>query len=225
MLGDVPAREVRPVPASRSHPPRTSERRMQETAAGIQQAPVPARSSRDVARHPSGMGACRCEPLSLAGYGSGSAGRGRVPSNHEGGSVEIHEEFETSGLMRPAPVPLPTRRRNRLDVRHAPGITATGPDAIPHSCSVKAVWIPAFAGMTVGGVPAGAVRTIIPAFAGMTAIIVRRALLFVIPAKAGIHVFCGVSCRVLALTDHGRALPDIASRARPGNPRHRVSWR
>ena len=28
--------------------------------------------------------------------------------------------------------------------------------------------IPAFAGMTVGGVPVGTVRTIIPAFAGMT---------------------------------------------------------
>ena len=29
-------------------------------------------------------------------------------------------------------------------------------------------WIPAFAGMTVGGVPAGTVRTIIPAFTGIT---------------------------------------------------------
>jgi hypothetical protein len=44
--------------------------------------------------------------------------------------VEIHEELEASGLTRPAPVPLPTRRRNRLDMRHAPGIAATGPDAI-----------------------------------------------------------------------------------------------
>ena len=56
-----------------------------------------------------------------------------------------------------------------------------------HSSSVKAVWIPAFAGMTVGGVPVGAVGAVIPAFAGVTAIIVRGALLFVTPAKAGIH--------------------------------------
>ena len=88
------------------------------------------------------MGACRCEPLSLAGYGSGSGGRGRVPSNHEGGSVEIHEELETSGLTRPVPVPLPTRRRNRLDMRHAPGITATGPDAIADTASGARPGIP-----------------------------------------------------------------------------------
>ena len=38
----------------------------------------------------------------------------------------------------------------------------------PHSCSVKAVWSPAKAGMTVGGVPAFAVRTTIPGSEGMT---------------------------------------------------------
>ena len=37
-----------------------------------------------------------------------------------------------------------------------------------HPSSVKARWIPAFAGMTEEGVPGRAVRTIIPAFAGMT---------------------------------------------------------
>jgi hypothetical protein len=56
--------------------------------------------------------------------------------------VEIHEELEASGLTRPAPVPLPTRRRNRLDMRHAPGITATDADAIADIASRARPGIP-----------------------------------------------------------------------------------
>ena len=59
-------------------------------------------------------------------------------------------------------------------------------DRHAHSCSVKAAWIPAFAGMTEEGVPGRAVRTLIPAFAGMTEEGVPGcAVRTIIPASAG----------------------------------------
>ena len=49
-------------------------------------------------------------------------------------------------------------------------VLGTGKDGLSHPCSDKALWIPAFAGMTVRSDNRIGVDGIIPAFAGMTVI-------------------------------------------------------
>ena len=88
----------------------------------------------------------------------------------EGGTVSMVTGGRPGRRRRPDPVPrAPGRRVSRLAAVLAAILLLPVLLAVPHARSVGAPWIPAFAGMTEEGVPAGAVRTIIPAFAGMTA--------------------------------------------------------